>query len=61
MANLPARQRTFARYGIPVGLVMLVAFGPMGWFWDSTFFGLLAGMGLMLVILSYRFLSRGGR
>jgi hypothetical protein len=47
-------QRYARRYGIPAGLVLLIAFGPSGWLLNSTAFKVLAGMGLMLIIVSYK-------
>jgi hypothetical protein len=47
-------QRYVRRYGIPAGLVLLIAFGPSGWLLNSTAFEVLAGMGLMLIIVSYK-------
>jgi hypothetical protein len=57
----PTMQSYLRRCGIPAGLVMLVAFGPAGWLLNSTFLGILAGMGLMLVVLSYSPLFKRAR
>ena len=40
------------RLALPLGLVLLVLFGPLGWLKESTWMGLLAGMGFMLLLVT---------
>jgi hypothetical protein len=40
---------------------MLIAFGPAGWLLNSTALGVLAGMGLMLIVVSYKLLATRDR
>jgi hypothetical protein len=48
-----------AKRGIPVGLGLALVFGAVGLLLDSTLAGILAGIGVMMMILGYRYRQGG--
>jgi hypothetical protein len=45
-------QALIARRGVPIGAGLLLVFGAIGLYSDSTFAGLLAGAGLAILLAS---------
>ncbi|HEX8532893.1 MAG TPA: hypothetical protein VF662_01880 [Allosphingosinicella sp.] len=52
-------QRMIAKRGIPIGLSLAFVFGAIGLLLDSTLAGILAGIGVMMMILGYRYRQSG--